>query len=85
MKVKLTCGIEVSTRQKKNLPHIHKPVECFSVESFPSILPFDPIACPVADPGPVPAASLEQDPIASAEIDQEMDEILEELAEEDLE
>ena len=32
MKVKLTCGFDVSTRQRKNPPHVHKPGICFSTD-----------------------------------------------------
>ena len=33
-KVKLLCGIEVSTRVRKNPPHVHKPGVCFSIDDF---------------------------------------------------
>ena len=85
VKVKLTCGIEVSTRRKKNLPHVHKPEQCFSIEAFPTILPFDPFACQVAVPEPTAAASQEQASSAAHDSDQEMDNILEDLDEEILE
>ena len=77
--MKLTCGIDVSTRRKKNLVHVHKPGECFSIENIPTKLPFDPIACTV-----VPA---EQASVVNAvpDIDQELDGIVEELAEDILE
>ena len=85
MKVRLTCGIEVSNRRKKNIPHVHKPGTCFSTESFPTILPFDPLLCRAAGSKPGTSVSIEQAPLADPEIDQEMDEILEDLAEEALE
>ena len=85
MKVRLTCGIEVSNRRKKDIPHVHKPGKCFSIESFPNILPFDPLSCHAVGSKPVTAVSPEQAPVAAPEIDQEMDEILEDLAEEALE
>ena len=32
--MKLLCGIEVSTRVRKNPPHVHKPGVCFSIDDF---------------------------------------------------
>ena len=49
-----------STRKtKKPPPHVHKPVECFSVDLFPEELPWTPPACipasaPIAKPKPKP-------------------------------
>ena len=73
----------MSTRRKKKIPHVHRPGECFSVEHFPETLPFDPVACPVAasEHEPVVAASLDEESIAAPEEDQQLDEILEDLAE----
>ena len=34
MKVKLTCGFDVSTRLRKNPPHVHKPGICFSTNGL---------------------------------------------------
>ena len=34
MKVKLTFGFDVSTRLRKNPPHVHEPGICFSTDSL---------------------------------------------------
>ena len=65
----------MSTRRKKNLPHVHKPGTCFSMENFPTALHFDPFACQTAPPEDAP------EPVAASELDQELDEIVEDLAE----
>ena len=77
----------MSTRKKKNIPHVHKPVECFSVEHFPETLPFDPFACPVVTPEQtsvvVPEQALVEAPeqASVAASDEEQDQILEYLDE----
>ena len=83
----MTCGIKVSTRRKKNLPHVHKAGQCFSVEHFPETLPFDPMGCQkVASPEVSDAEPrLQQAPVAAPDAEQIVDELLEDVGEDILE